>query len=243
VSLRRLSASELASYHDQGFLIVPGVFTRAECAAINQEVDRIIVERARERGEEPTRATWVMQLGLQSTLTRRLCADERFLTLVEDIVHPGIAIYSAKLVPKAPGDRKPCVWHQDDAFYSRHCASDCRMSVWLALHDSDAGNGGVHFLPGSHRWGLQPWEQVGHGYCSRQICTVRPEHEAAAVCPPVAAGSVVLFSALTWHRSLANTSQRFRRSFIVSYQEATTACGNGEQWQILRPADGAAARA
>ena len=47
---------------------------------------------------------------------------------------------------------------------------------------------------------------------------------------------MVLFSAWLWHHSKNNTTDRVRRAFIVSYQEATVPKGAGEQWQVLRPA-------
>ena len=54
----------------------------------------------------------------------------------------------------------------------------------------------------------------------------------------VSAGSVVLFSAMLWHHSRGNQTDRVRRAFIVSYQEATVPKGAGEQWKIVRLAAG-----
>ena len=48
------------------------------------------------------------------------------------------------------------------------------------------------------------------------------------------AGSIVLFSARIWHHSGSNQSDRLRRAFIVTYQEAAVVGGNEQQWKILR---------
>jgi len=232
---RKLTPDELASYHEQGFVIVPDVFPRAECAAIDAEIERLTGELAAEDGHD-ARHGILLQLGLRSDVTRRICQDERLLALVEDLVHPGIAIYSAKMVPKVPGHSRVCHWHQDDTYYHQKSKAQTRLSVWLALHDSDADNGGVHFLPGSHRWGQQPWEKREEGWCNLAIRDISEEQKRRAVCPRVPAGAVVVFDSLTWHSSDINRCDRIRRSFIVSYQEATAAGGNGEQWTILRPA-------
>jgi ectoine hydroxylase-related dioxygenase (phytanoyl-CoA dioxygenase family) len=53
---------------------------------------------------------------------------------------------------------------------------------------------------------------------------------------PVRTGSVVRFTAWTWHYSKNNTTDRVRRAFIVSYQEGTLTRGAGERWKLLRPA-------
>ena len=54
---------------------------------------------------------------------------------------------------------------------------------------------------------------------------------------PVKMGDMLLFSATMWHHSKGNGTDRVRRAFIVSYQEATVPRGNGKQWKILRPAN------
>ncbi|GEM_PF-6770955 len=46
------------------------------------------------------------------------------------------------------------------------------------------------------------------------------------------------YNAWTWHHSKGNQTDGIRRAFIVSYQEATVPSGAGEQWKILRTAEG-----
>jgi hypothetical protein len=41
-------------------------------------------------------------------------------------------------------------------------------------------------------------------------------------------------------RQPGSQTDRVRRAFIVSYQEATVSSGNGQRWRILRPAAPAA---
>jgi hypothetical protein len=43
-----------------------------------------------------------MSLGLRSDITRAFVQDARILTLIADVVKPGIAIYSGKLTTKLP---------------------------------------------------------------------------------------------------------------------------------------------
>ena len=229
-TMRVLTAEEKAAYARDGFVVIPDVIGPEERARIHAELDRL-----GEEGPDEGAAETLMQLGLRSPLTRDLCADERFLTLVEDLVYPGIAIYSAKLVGKPAHCQSICHWHQDDAYYQENSQSETRMSLWLCLDDSDETNGGVHFVPGSHKHGLQPSQWFDHGHC-RKGMQVEDLDLSTAVVPRVPAGAVVLFHALTWHHSGPIPTDRRRRAFIVSYQDALAAAGNGPQWKILRPA-------
>ncbi|HIG16930.1 MAG TPA: hypothetical protein EYQ31_06380, partial [Candidatus Handelsmanbacteria bacterium] len=149
---------------------------------------------------------------------------------------PGIAIYSAKLVPKLPHDDAVCHWHQDDAYYSQISQSQTRMSVWVPLQDSDEENGCLWVMPGSHAKGLQKSQQRRDGYCNKELIPPDDFDFSQAVSVPARAGDVLLFSALLWHSSQGNRSDRLRRAFIVSYQEATVPLGNKDQWKVLRPA-------
>jgi len=232
---RKLTAAELAAYEAHGFVVVPDVFLAQELAEIDQEIDRLLPEYEA-GGHLPG---WIMQLGLRSDRTRRFAEDERLLGLIEDIVKPGIAIHSAKLVTKLPHSDIICHWHQDEAFYLNPddpaSQSQTRMSVWVPLQDSDERNGCLWVVPGSHKWGLQPWEYIAFDQCRRRL-TAAEYAEKQAIPVPVRAGAVVLFSAWLWHHSKGNVTDRVRRAFIVSYQEATVGRGAGEQWRILRPA-------
>ena len=56
-----------------------------ELKRIDAEIDRLRQDRAQQHGQRKN----ILQLGLRSAITRALCADERLLTLIEGVVHPG----------------------------------------------------------------------------------------------------------------------------------------------------------
>jgi len=232
----RLTAAQLAEYYQQGYVLVPDLFPAEELTVIDQEIDRILAaKQARREGlDEHTQHGWVMSLGLASEITRNFCQDERILDLIQDIVKPGIAIYSAKLASKEPYDDTICHWHQDDAYYVKHSASQARMSIWVPLSDTTVEQGCLQVVPGSHKWGLQPASPKEGGLCRLGLDVSVDLDKRIYV--PVKAGSILLFSALLWHASEGNKTGQRRRAFIVSYQEATAKRGNGQQWKILRPA-------
>jgi hypothetical protein len=234
---RLLSSEERRMYDAQGFVVVPEVFPTAELEAIDQEIDRLLTVPENDAGG--FHPTWIFQVARRSDIARSFAEDERLLRLIEDIVQPGIAIHSTKLVPKPPHSNDVCHWHQDDAFYLRpddpDTHSQTRMSVWVPLQDADERNGGLWVVPGSHHWGLQDYHMVETGQCRKVIDREAYANEHALPLQ-VRAGSVVLFSAMLWHHSKNNQTDRVRRAFIVSYQEATVPKGAGEQWKVLRSA-------
>ena len=243
VDVRRLSVAERAQYEALGYVVVPDVVPPVELEEIDAEIDRLLEklnEERRERGEvrgnghhEETGS--ILQLGLRSPVCQRVAEDERVLTLIEDIVKPGIAIYSVKLIAKPPFTNVPCHWHQDDAYYVKNSESQTRMSVWIPLQDAHEENGCLWVVPRSHEWGLQEHANKDSGQCrySMDDAAIQEILREQAIPVPVKAGSAVLFSALLWHGSKGNQTGTVRRAFITSYQEAGPS-GNAQQWKVLR---------
>lgn len=233
--IRKLTSDEQQLYDEQGFVLIPEVFSAEELEEIDQEIDRILPE-ADAKGN---RSGWIYKVAGKSDLAGRFAEDERLLGLIETIVHPGIAIHSSKLVTKLPQSDDICHWHQDEAFYldadNPDTVSKTRMSVWVPLQDATEQNGCLWIVPGSHRWGLESYTIANYGTCTKRIDREAYANEHA-VAVPVKAGSAVLFSAWTWHHSKNNQTDTVRRAFIVSYQEATVPRGSGDQLKVLRPA-------
>ncbi|MGI8916032.1 MAG: phytanoyl-CoA dioxygenase family protein [Chloroflexota bacterium] len=244
--MRMLTAQERNTYDHEGYVIVPDVIPPAELEAVDQEIDTILarlLEERRARGEargngHHEETSSILQLGLRSPVCQRFAEDARVLDLIEDIVTPGIAIYSVKLIAKPPHTEIVCHWHQDDAYYTKLSESRTRMSVWVPLQQAHEQNGCLWIVPRSHRWGLQEHRTKDSGQCrlSMDDQAIEETLQEQAIPVPVAAGSAVLFSALLWHGSKGNQTAGVRRAFITSYQEALVPRGNGDQWKILRPA-------
>jgi phytanoyl-CoA hydroxylase len=232
-----LTAEQRAAYGRDGFVVVSGVFAPQELETIDQEIDRLLTIPGNDAGAH--RTGWIMEVARRSEITRQFAEDERLLSLIQEIVQPGVAIHSTKLVTKLPHSEEICHWHQDEAFYRRpddpETHSQTRMSVWVPLQAATLDNGCLWVVPGSHTWGIEDYTMVQTGTCRKRIDREAYANEHA-ISVPVAAGSAVLFSAWTWHHSKGNQTNHVRRAFIVSYQEATLAKGAGEQWKILRPA-------
>ncbi|HEU5316803.1 MAG TPA: phytanoyl-CoA dioxygenase family protein [Chloroflexota bacterium] len=236
--VRRLSEAEVAAYWRDGYVVVPGVFGAAELGEIDAEIDRLITVPGNEAANEG-RGGWIYDVARKSEITRQFAEDGRLLDLVEGVVSPGIAIHSTKLVTKLPRSNEICHWHQDEAYYRKdedeRTHSSRRMSVWVPLQDATLENGCLWVVPGTHRQGIDEWTWQDSGTCQKRV-NAHEWAEAHAIPVPVAAGSAVLFTAWTWHHSKNNTTERVRRAFIVSYQEATLTKGAGEQFRVLRPA-------
>jgi phytanoyl-CoA hydroxylase len=228
--VRKLTIEEKKHYDEFGYVVVTDLFQKEELNGMNQELDGC--EAPPQSSGEHEGFTY--QLAMLTDKTKHFAHDERILTLIEDIVKPGIAIFSSKLLTKLPHSPSVCHWHQDDAYYTEVVNSDTRMSIWVPLQDTDEKNGCLWIVPGSHKQGLQPYTIQNNGTCRKALDEEQVDLSKAEPVP-MKAGSILLFNALTWHSSKGNETEQVRRAFIVSYQEATVPLGRGKQHIVLRP--------
>jgi phytanoyl-CoA hydroxylase len=109
-------------------------------------------------------------------------------------------------------------WHRDIRYWS--FARSELISVWLALGPETAANGGLGFIPGSHRL------QVG-GEQLDQLDFLRPKPAAnqalvaSRVTPELQAGDVVFFHSGLFHAAGRNDSDAVRLSLVFAYRGAS----------------------
>ena len=176
VDLRRVftlesSDAELRGYLGiAGFLHVGGVFTAAEMAALDEEVDRLAA-MARPGDDE---SWWVtsdtgadilcrlIYTGLRSPLVARLEQDARVRrlgTLVDQVHRPapdrmeGTAVLLK--VPGATSGLSNIPWHQDCGM-GGHAVFCPAVAVGIQITGSSARTGNLLLVPGSHGQTL-PW--------------------------------------------------------------------------------------
>lgn len=123
-------------------------------------------------------------------------------------------LFNEQFVVKGPKTGASFAWHQDGAYVP--FAHKPYLSVWIALDDATLENGSLSCLPRDlttqahidpHHWDDVGKEKVGYD---------GPDPGEALPCP---AGTVVIFSSLTFHRSGANITDAPRRAYLAQYSD------------------------
>ena len=239
--MKRLTDEQRAAFARDGYLFVHDALPRAELAALDAAFEQQYRERLAdpEIAADEQRRNQVHRLGTDSEGSRELAADPRILGLIEDLVYPGIALFSAKLISKGPYEpHNVCHWHQDEAYWHIYGACERRMSIWLPLQDTHRANGCLRVVPGSHRRHIiphQPRSSRDHGACRLSFLPGERELKGTVYCE-VPAGTAVLFANKLFHSSLGNHTAGHRRAFILTYQEAGAVSAKDSDFAILRSA-------
>lgn len=108
-------------------------------------------------------------------------------------------------------------WHQDIRYWS---FSDSNLvSVWLALGTETAENGGLWFIPGSHKAAFGR-DQFDDRLFFREDLDQNQPWLAQARCPTLAPGDVVFFHCRTLHSAHRNDGDAVKLSLVHTYHGA-----------------------
>ena len=233
---------DLAALRHDGFQCLRGVVPPAAIPAVLQEMERLKVDALKAPVEPPQRALWSdaadgarILRGLQNAHCGSRVIDALRL-------HPGVmrilrAVFGDVLMTtvvtslfwKAPGEAETGIaYHQDASFRQPPSAfrnlADSYLQIAIALDPHDAENGGLHFIPGSHREALiypRPANSVLAGDAGETELRTLGFAPDSAVAVRLSPGDAVLWNAYTLHGSPPNRSRdRDRRSFTIGSMRA-----------------------
>jgi phytanoyl-CoA hydroxylase len=212
-----LSEKQVSSFNNNGYLVLEDAFDKEVVQRVIDQIDPYefnVTEALRgldegkffiSRAEE---ITFTTHLVTQSEYLKEFSAHEVFLNLCKDIIGNDVRLYWDQAVYKKPGTKDEFPWHQDNGY--TFIEPQAYLTCWIALTDTDETNGCPWVVPKLHQMGTLHHEPTDLGY---EIDL----DDADAVCLPLKAGSIAVFSSLTPHRTGPNMSENIRKSYILQY--------------------------
>ena len=185
---KRLTQSEIGSFHEHGYLPGVDVFSEEECGVFRSKVEAF--ERAR-----PEAVGWAFDIktNLLFDWVYELSGDPRLLDLIEDLIGPDVLLTDSIFRIKEPGSATFYGWHQDAA---RIQVEPGFVLAFIAISEATPDNGCLRLIPDSHHE-VHPYTLVG--YSHRQLARVREVDESQAVDLVLAKGQVGLLHCNTIH--------------------------------------------
>jgi ectoine hydroxylase-related dioxygenase (phytanoyl-CoA dioxygenase family) len=214
---RCVTEEQSRAYNEDGYFILEDAFDAETVRGILAEIDPVEAEveaflRSCDGGRffigRADEITFSPHLVVQSPVLRAFCAGPTFQDLVHDLIGPDVRLYWDQAVYKKPGTAADFPWHQDNGY--TYVEPQQYLTCWVALTDVTEANGCPWVVPGVHRRGtLRHWMTELGWRCLEQPNTAVPT--------PARAGSVVVFSSLTPHRTGPNLTEDVRKAYIVQF--------------------------
>jgi ectoine hydroxylase-related dioxygenase (phytanoyl-CoA dioxygenase family) len=214
---RLLTAEQVRQFDEQGFVLVPDVIEADVIAEVREAIDQLEVfsptfgrDIDGTRMEVATRdeITFTIFLAARCEPARRFARHPALAGICHDLVGPDVRLYWDQAVYKKPEPTREFPWHQDNGY--TFVEPQQYLTCWVPLVDATVDNGCPWILPGLHRGGTLVHEATPVGFQCLSDGTGAVPVEAPA-------GSVVVFSSLTPHRTGPNRTDAVRKSYILQY--------------------------
>jgi len=229
-----LSTEQIATYQQNGFLVVEDVLSPEEVATIAEHADLIATGELEHIPETSLQLEPVFSNGEQPVEDRVLATRKLFDLAVYDsvmwehVVNPKIVdiiaallgtddikMYGDQLFMKASTTGSAQPWHQDSSSWHDIFPMDL-VTAWTAIDHATPDNGCLNFAPGTQRWGRMRGGQLG------PFVEDVDAGKWPVVPVPLRPGSISFHHSLTLHCSSANESTSRRRGYAVHYMRATS---------------------
>ncbi|MCZ6870848.1 MAG: phytanoyl-CoA dioxygenase family protein [Gammaproteobacteria bacterium] len=241
----RLSAEQVATFNEAGYLVIPAVFRDDEVREFREEADFILElivnssicnERHSNRldlrevnGHHVVRK--IQPINDLSLVLSKASNDPRLLDPLRTLMADEPVLMEEKLnykqdlgakfdhlVARPQDDHFPI--HHDWAYYRAQNYPQNILSSAITMDDMTADSGPIQVWPGTHRSSLahrvRPLDGDDTGYRDLEVVPGLVDREAG-VDLIVPGGSVLLFHSLLVHASRANESGKPRRLMIYSH--------------------------
>lgn len=234
-----ISPEQVKSYHEQGYLIVPALFSEPEIDKLYKTAidDQVMQQHAYDLNDQSGKKTkltlwYTPGNDIYGLLTRSKRIVETVNALMEG--ESSVCHFHSKLMQKQPKTGGAWEWHQDYGYWYKNefLFPEQMCSVMVALTEANKANGCLQVISGSHKMG-----RIEHGFSGEQVgASMRyvdlALNELHLVYVELKPGDTLFFHPNILHRSEANLSDKPRWSLISvynrqsnkPYNEGSTSC-------------------
>jgi len=208
-------------YRDEGYFIIEGAICPEHLQILRESCDRLIELMHEEMDRLGTDHIHISHRGKRYHIAKRYddvprLRDYVFGELMADVCRATVGetayLFYDQYVVKAAEKGIKFSWHQDSGYLG--FSHEPYVTCWAAVDDMSIENGTAYVLPFStvgirslveHIRNPETGDKVGYFGSERGVPVVAP------------AGSLAVFSSLTFHCSGANTTDRMRRAYVTQY--------------------------
>ena len=238
----RLTPQQIASYHEDGYLVVPRFLNQQEvhklykAATEDETLNKNAIDLNDQQGKKTKLALWYTPGNdIYGVLTK----SERMVNSV-DLLLDGkapVCHFHSKLMMKEPRVGGAWEWHQDYGYWYRNefLFPDQMISVMVAITEATKENGCLQVIKGSHKIGRVEHGKVGEQAGASQNFVDHALNTMELVYVELQPGDCLFFHSNILHRSEANLSDRPRWSLISAYNRQSNVPHNGEAASSIVP--------
>ncbi len=236
----RITVQQREQFLEEGWFILESVISEEHQKIMRDACDHLIDLMHQEMDALGVDHIHISHRGKRYHIAKRYheaprLAEYVFSDLMADVCRATIGetafLFYDQYVVKAAEQGIKFSWHQDSGYLG--FSHRPYVTVWAAVDDMSIENGTAWVLPYSKIGVKTLVEHIRDPVSGDKCGYFGQEPGLPAVVP---AGSLVVFSSLTFHRSGANTTDKMRRAYVTQYSpEPIYSPGTSEPMHLAVP--------
>jgi ectoine hydroxylase-related dioxygenase (phytanoyl-CoA dioxygenase family) len=218
-----LSEEQIASYQQNGFILLRGVCSPEEVAAYRPYLSETVARHSahlRKLEERDTYGKAFIQIGnlwLRDEGAKQFVLTRRFAKIAGELMNvAGIRLYHDQaLYKEAGGGHTP--WHQDQNYWPFDTPNT--ITMWMPLVDITPEMGTMRFASGSHRGGAMTSILISDESEDTYRRLLEERNLPLVQTPAMRAGDATFHAGWTLHGAPGNQSDRAREVMTIIYYE------------------------
>lgn len=216
-----ITSADRQQYIDEGYFILENAIPDSHLAILRNACDYLIAAMHDEMDRLGTDHIHISHRGKRYHIAKQYdqapgLSEYIFGNLMEEVCKATIGenawLFYDQYVVKAAEQGIKFSWHQDSGYLDFNHRP--YVTVWAAIDDMTLENGTAYVLPYSTCGIRSRVEHIRDPDTGDKVGYFGKEPGLPAIVP---AGSLVVFSSLTFHRSGANVTDQMRRAYVTQY--------------------------
>ena len=216
-----ITADHLRQFRENGFFILQRIISAAQLAALQTTCNHLIDERDADMAAQGIEVDGITHKGRRYFLAvnqhkSATCREWLFGDLMAEITQatlgPNVQLFLDQFVVKGPEVGMRFGWHQDGGYVGYPHTP--YVSCWVALDDMSEANGTISVLPYRRAGGSAIKPHIKEAGTNDMVGYHGSDPGDLVDVP---AGSIVVFSSQTFHKSGVNTTPALRRAYLCQY--------------------------
>ena len=226
-----LTPAQIATFREQGFVSVPQITSPEEVARLQGVLTRLFDERAgwKEGAQfdlvspdddaDDTTLTQIINPVNYAPELRDTQFRANAASIAQQLLGPDMTPSFEHTILKSADVGSPTPWHQDEAYRASDAFDYEQISIWMPLQDSNAAQGCLQYIPGSHKRGVLPHRRVNDDPRVHSIeCEPDQFDPRDGVAAPLPAGGAVIHSGRMVHCAGPNTTATPRLAYVLAFE-------------------------
>ncbi|HZV12848.1 MAG TPA: phytanoyl-CoA dioxygenase family protein [Candidatus Kapabacteria bacterium] len=233
-----ITQKDIEFYQKNGFVRIKNLLTKAETEKLRVAVDHAVDVMTNHDTRPTSQRTKREKIFTQCQNLWEGFPDVKVFVFNKRLARAAAKLMQAKhvriwhdntLYKEPGGTRTP--WHVDQAYWPLTEATN--VTCWIALEDVTRTNGGLSFIPGSHKLNIRKWIELDEPVNLLKFIPKGKKRKPASY--SLRAGDATFHNGLTFHFAAPNRSKKPRKGIAIIYlADGSTFNGKEGHWIVTR---------